>query len=311
MMVALPEKHLNISMVTTTRKPSNRKKCYCIAMKSFALISALLAFCAIASNVRTPIHRSVTSIRGKKPIMYTFYNKIDAEDKNTGMTDDADEVLLKVWEEEWNKAGWETRILNLNDARGHPRFAEFEEKLQEIHLNGANTVYNQFCYYRWLAMATVGGGFMSDFDVFPMNTSPEDFKDGTFSIYESTPDNNGGIPCLMSGSGTEWERMAFNVVQNGAEHVEEDFWSDMYASIDIYQKHPDAYILYSRMANAQLTIEEWNPDLCKIAEDRFAVHFSHNTMHKLHVKNIDFNQRPQVARDFLNRWKSACKLSIE
>merc|ERR1719330_2322865 len=99
-----------------------------------------------------------------------------------------------------------------------------------INLAGLNTVYNQFCYYRWLAMATVGGGFMSDYDVFPLNTSPDDFKDGTFSIYEATQhdSNNGGIPCLMSGSGAEWERMAFNVVQNGVEHLDQDFWSDMY-----------------------------------------------------------------------------------
>jgi len=157
-----------------------------------------------------------------------------------------------------------------------------------------------------LAMATVGGGFMSDFDVFPMNTTPDDFKDGTFSIYEEAP-NNGGIPCLMSGSGTEWERMAFNVVQNGVEHAEHDFWSDMYASIDIHQKHPEAYNLYSRMADDELDVEEWNPDLCKLAEDRFAVHFSHNAMHKL--GHVDINTRPQVAKDYLNKWKSVCKAS--
>lgn len=304
-------------MVTTIRKP-NRKK-YCLAIKSFVVISALLAIFAMANTV-TPIHRSVTSIpaavgtyvRGnKKPIMYTFYNKIDAEDKHTGMTDDADERLLQAWEEEWNEAGWETHVLDLNDARSHPRFEEFEEKLRGIHLNGMNTVYNQFCYYRWLAMAAVGGGFMSDFDVFPMNTTPEDFKDGAFSIYEATShdSNNGGIPCLMSGSDSEWERMAFNVVQNGVEHVDKDFWSDMYASIDIYQKHPEAYNLYSRIADDQLSVQEWNPDLCKHAEDRFAVHFSHNAMHKL--GDFDINTRPQVAQDFLSKWKATCKPSIK
>ena len=189
----------------------------------------IMAYIAFADNLTKSSTKRI--LRHQKPVMYTFYDKIDSKDKHTGMTNDADQRLLKVWEEEWNAAGWDTRILNLEDAKKHPRFSEFHKKLEPIHLKTLNVVYNRLCYYRWLAMSSVGGGWMSDYDVLPMNFDAtiddpsKHFKDGSFSIYATTGD--GGIPCLMSGSESEWDRMAFSIVEDGDKHEYEAFWSDM------------------------------------------------------------------------------------
>jgi hypothetical protein len=54
--------------------------------------------------------------------MYTFYNVINADQKHTGMTNEVDAKMLKLWKEKWTEAGFDVRILNLNDAKHHSRF---------------------------------------------------------------------------------------------------------------------------------------------------------------------------------------------
>ncbi len=240
---------------------------------------------------------SETGIR--RPIMYTFYWP-----KEDGAVESAGDLeLLDLWKERWYEAGWDARILSLNDAKKHPRFKEFEKKLKVVPFRGRNVVYNQLCFYRWLAMAAVGGGWMSDMDVLPLNVylPPDEYlDDGKFAIYSSA--YVGGIPCLMSGSQDAWERLAFAILENGVEHKDEQFWSDMFASIDLYEQDPESYKLLDLMG--EVTNVEWNDISCNDYSEKLAVHFSHSALHKLDLHDI--NLRPQFAIGWMKEWKAKC-----
>ena len=90
--------------------------------------------------------------------MYTYY-----EPAITDMTPQADQDLLENWKKAWYDAGWEPRVLSEADAKKLP---EYDALLQLIIDAKAIGTYNMACYIRWIAMAAVGGGFMSDYDTF-------------------------------------------------------------------------------------------------------------------------------------------------
>jgi hypothetical protein len=92
-------------------------------------------------------------------------------------------------------------------------------------------------------MATVGGGWMSDYDVVPLKSIvPKEYfeppkrlskKDmdgingfplpnkGGFTVYA----NDGRVPSHMSGSAKEWDRMAKSLLDLAHDHTD-DFYSE-------------------------------------------------------------------------------------
>jgi len=96
--------------------------------------------------------------------MHTFFHEVP-----TGASQDTNLKTLDLWREAWSEAGWEPKILTLQDAKRHPRFAHYEKKLYEqVRILHNPVEYNRMCFLRWLAMAAAGGGFMSDYDVLPL-----------------------------------------------------------------------------------------------------------------------------------------------
>ena len=74
--------------------------------------------------------------------------------------------LTLCWRKMWSEAGWNPVMLNEWQAMKHPYYAEFKAAVQALPtVNPEN--YEYFCYVRWLALAQVGGGFLSDTDVVP------------------------------------------------------------------------------------------------------------------------------------------------
>jgi len=77
-----------------------------------------------------------------------------------------DELRLTIlWREKWKSAGWEPVILSEWQARQHPHFEEYDAAISK--LPSCNPpIYEKFCFYRWIALAQVGGGWLADYDLF-------------------------------------------------------------------------------------------------------------------------------------------------
>jgi len=129
-----------------------------------------------------------------KPVMYTFQQK--------GSEEDID--LLQLWEEEWSRAGFDTKILTLGDAKKHPYFKEMRKIVNPTFGDDVNAMM----FYRWLAMASAGGGWLAQSDTFPTNFPVQEGflgnlpENGKLSSWQSD------VPALLSGSAKEWTRVS-------------------------------------------------------------------------------------------------------
>merc|ERR1712113_949045 len=143
---------------------------------------------------------------------------------------------------------------------------------------------------------------------------------GSFSVYSIVPGSQGaGIPCLMSGSDVEWERMAFTILQNGIEHSGESHWTDMFALMDLrtnrYLYHWSDDVIEGHLV---LTQDLFGRDDCGLLTNKRAVHFSHYSMTagfwrrfvpdgaSLPKDVSTANFRPAVILNWLDMWRSVC-----
>lgn len=221
-------------------------------------------------------------------VMHTFYNR------HNDILQDENEIkdhqsMLQIWTETWKNMGWDTKILTINDAKQHPQYDHYIQKLNMIPLKGKSghvQEYNKLCYLRWLAMSAnhVGGGWFSDFDALPLQPIQEDLdyelaQDSTFRVYHM-----GYVPMLLSGSQAEWNRMLELIIQSGLDKVKEDpntvLWSDMYALQDVIMNRDGSCdcITERQVAEGRFVLDGSPMDLhkCKTLRKNRAIHFSHD-----------------------------------
>ena len=105
-------------------------------------------------------------------IISTFYEPSAKDDREP-----ARKQTLAAWAHHWQQAGWRTRVLGLADAKKSPFYKQLLLRFRRIPL-GENAEYEKMCYFRYLAMAEAGGGWMSDYEprreelVQPQNCKP-------------------------------------------------------------------------------------------------------------------------------------------
>jgi len=256
-----------------------------------------------------------------RPVMHTFYQ---ASQTGTGMKMEDDRRMLEIWMEAWDAAGWETKVLVLDDAKEHPDYDLYYHDLDQ----NANDDYNKLCYLRWLAMTVEGGGWMCDYDVFPMPTSHEfqpiklnpakegeNYRlpfQGKFTVYEYTRD--GGVPSLMSGSKEEWNRMTNLILERS---YQERIHSDMYALMDIHQQDPKSFIMVDKVVKGYLPMRELEVTrrTCNMFFKHMAIHMSHFAISTGKESgrlptDLGASARPQVAMDFIKHYIAVCQTSI-
>jgi len=243
-----------------------------------------------------------------KPVMHTFFHPNSI----------TEEAVLELWKDEWARAGFEPIVLSLDDAKRHPDFEELEKKMLTLH---GETGYDSLCFYRWLAMAASGGGWMSDHDTFPVNfpigLGLQPINGGRFTSFISH------VPALLSGSEDEWKRVSKLVVDAISRIEEGKVVSDMMA-FNVLKKEDTAGIIFQlnvpgeTVRDGFLYLDGVSQKVdCDNAKETLAVHMSHSSVHAAVVGGsyplefLDSDphgtfRRAEAAKIFLDDLRSQC-----
>lgn len=269
------------------------------------------------SSIIVPLQRvdfvDPMSPKGAKPIIYTFYEETDKD--HTGMAPEDNDKLIQAWAITWMEMGWEPRVLTNTVAAKHPQFERYDTMLNGLPFRH----FDKLCFYRWISMAVVQGGWMSDYDTFPLERvrwnadgDPRFLPNsGTLTVHELS--KMGGVPSLVSGNGDEWFRLAKAQVENAQDHKDVTHWSDMKAMQDLYQQSGGKFYKMEEnvvMASILLNGKILDQHLCLWLKSKFAVHFSHHSM----IQSGQYKDghdgarhRSDVARDWIVDYRGKCR----
>lgn len=82
--------------------------------------------------------------------------------------------ILSLWEQGWRSRGWNPVVLSLREAVSNGRYSDVVKNIERLP-----TVRNKLAmrnrWLRWLAIDSVGGGLMSEYDVLPADFTPRKF----------------------------------------------------------------------------------------------------------------------------------------
>lgn len=132
--------------------------------------------------------------------IYTYYHEMYGE----GMPEEDAEKekeqreMIRHWKRSWAKRGWAPKVLTQSDAKRHPMFDAFTERVKRLPTVNPME-YEIACYHRWLAVAVMGGGFMADYDVINYSfnaTAPSD----ELVIYEAHYCRDEVTPSCVGGT---------------------------------------------------------------------------------------------------------------
>jgi|AntRauTorckE5430_2_1112549.scaffolds.fasta_scaffold03899_4 hypothetical protein len=235
------------------------------------------------------------------PLIYTFFNQI-GNDKDP---------MVDTWKREWEKIGFKTKVLTLEDAVKHPYFETMKKAVEKVF---GGDEYNRLCFYRYLAMANVGG-IMSDYDTFPTNFPLEQALElpngGAFTSFQAH------VPSLISASAEEWERVAILITEQ-IQKTKMGIKSDMMMLKELGDEGGYNLIFMVPAYNVQtfLPYKDKGVVNCREAAHYRAVHVSHYAVGALkksgfyptgEVKELDQKaRRPKVAEIFLREWEEQC-----
>ena len=129
---------------------------------------------------------------------------------------------LALWNESWNRAGWNAQVIGQEDARRSPRYEHYLSSFYDLPT--VNRIeYEVSCYMRWVAMSVVAGpgAVMTDYDVLNVAWQPQE-------VPEKLRVLEGIVPAVVIGSAAEFERVAewfaaFKVPESPEEREAEHF----------------------------------------------------------------------------------------
>ena len=262
-----------------------------------------------------------------RPVIYTYFERIDATNRTTGMSDEEDNDLLMFWKERWQEAGYVPIILTSNDANlSHlsmhsqnqsftkERYESVRSKLDSLPLDD----FGSILFRRWLAMAVVGGGWYSDYDNFPLWGEELPKMPARLNLYDILS------PTLASGSGVEWLDTLEALLEDASEHCSHIskgrqelncFYTDSLATNSLRaNRHSLSPKTARKVAvpfdkNDPVSFDD--PSLCssKDFRSKYTIHFGPEALQRgRHVPPNDRlpKYRVKLARDWLNRWKELC-----
>lgn len=154
--------------------------------------------------------------------------------------------LLLLWRENWKAHGFETGVLNEWVARQHPYFDEYDAAISQFPSVNPKG-YDRSCFIRWLAMAQIGGGIMSDFDLWNRGVppvKPESIDWTKITVCERGL-NGALVPSLVIASQERYMSMCEMFADAKPENIVTEsgqpHYSDMLALQDLHQMYPDRF----------------------------------------------------------------------
>jgi len=228
-------------------------------------------------------------------VMHTYFQPISSSGGSEAYP------TLAAWRYAWERAGWTIRILNLSHAQQMPEFEEFNHTLWTKVPLGQGYEYDFQCYIRYLAMAAVGGGWMSDYDVIPTYLPPdvELPNRGTFTVYQQH------VPALMSGSKEQWQKVARRLLEKGVKngspgHLRDRLFSDMHSMEALTSEKSREFIFMNVVGSA----ETWKPlpkTRCDVLKSQIslAMHFSHAALDQA---GVHIMRRGEIMTKAADRW---------
>jgi len=298
---------MSIASLTSLINRRKKKLLRNASIQTILLASLLmLTYYATKSEMRTTGRRTTSE---DLPIMHTFYEKVR----------EGEDDLLEAWKAEWAIAGFEPKVLTLEDAKKH----RFFPRMEMFAKPEFGTGYNAMCLYRWLAMAASGGGWMCDYDTFPTNfpmsearNLPSNGKLTSFELH---------VPSLLSGTAEQWSIIAEKLIQV-MHKVKEEKKSDMHAfevlSLEGNKHQVDFRVAKLNMREGFLYKKAFSSDLprevdCEAMAIGRAVHLAHRYTHEAfdrgmfplpRVKDYDtaLHHRGEAARVFMADWRDQC-----
>ena len=244
-------------------------------------------------------------------VINVFYETITPEQRFTSMTAEDDADLLDFWKDTWKAAGWEPRVLTLKDAKKHPLYQSFQKQLDDLCMDE----FGKLSLLRWLAMAATGGGWLVDYDAFPLRDFRTDRIDnlnkGELTIYEAV------APVLVSGSANAWLDAAKFLLEDAKSHGRAaegrlSFWSDTLGILSAW-RHPNCTlhvkkdVLDGRKAftDQDFTLEDCDK---RPFRGKRVVHFGHFAMLEAPISpELRLaRHRLTVVKEWLPKWIAAC-----
>ncbi|XP_071812736.1 uncharacterized protein [Apostichopus japonicus] len=244
----------------------------------------------IDSLNESELHKSVQE-EGECTI-YTYYQPIKGQAVDELS---AAEVTLKAWKSAWSDAGWRPRVISEDDARKHPEYISLRTRFERLPTINVKE-YEMSCFMRHVAMAAVGGGWMSDYDVLPFNlpkcTKP--FNRGEFTVYHLY------TPSLVSANSSEYTRVATLMADinwrdspevfsyEGQFHV-----SDMHVLKKLFKDRKlqtmqvvmEAKVIFKTPFSCDLLLNN-RPTTNDMPKYMWAVHYSHESLRIIRKANM-------------------------
>jgi len=255
-----------------------------------------------------------TASRTDKPVIFTFYEDTNLANE-MGMMSEGSQEIIQAWARTWSEIGWDPRVLDFSVARKHHQFDKFDKVISDLPFES----FDRISFYRYLAAAMAGGGWVSDFDIYPLNRTRWPGKgdpsflpnNGNLTVYELS--KNGGIPVpsLISGNENEWFRMAKSLVESAKSHNAEFKWNDVKAMQDLYKKSKSASFEVQDsviIADASSIKQDISKKLCKDLLSKLAIHFPPSIMNEgQNLKRPESTQlRASFARSWIKEYRKVC-----
>jgi hypothetical protein len=148
--------------------------------------------------------------------IHTYYAPLSIKGDPTN-----DYRLLLLWKKNWERWGYDTCVLNEHLAMEHLMYQQFSDRIDRLpSINPPG--YDRACYLRHLAMLQVGGGLMSDYDLFAYSDpkkamSPFITKGSSLVCFQKH------VPCLLWGTKDGFSEMVRGIMEYevGTRNVQE------------------------------------------------------------------------------------------